>query len=405
MRAFVGLASMVMVTACGPTVGADGSSTGGSTGTGDSTGPGSATEVVDSATGSTGADSTTGPGDDPAQDHVQAYCEAWLSVECPFPRYDSLDECIEHYGAELAPYFEMAEAGLYVFDEECAALRVETLVDGASCENGGVCSMFHGFGAEGSECDTVPWGAPATSCGAGLSCYSSSGLFSPSVCLPTCSFAAQGDSCASLPCDDGLWCDYVDDVGSDGTCEPIPGPGDPCATGMESPCGLEMWCDGGTCSDQYGGVGAPCAVGAMPCDLDVAYCDYDLGECVPLLPLDSPCTSWWQCESTACVLDVCVPVPDAVGLPCHQEKRCAGGLECDGMTFTCREPFTSPVCAFFRWCSPSVILDGVCQEGDGPDDCPPNTDPSDCGYCPQGRQGDGQCDDGLFCAEGTDPDC
>jgi hypothetical protein len=92
-------------------------------------------------------------------------------------------------------------------------------------------------------------------------------------------------------------------------------------------------------------------------------------------------------------------------IPCHQERECGAGLHCEGLTRTCIEPIQGRACILPTWCPPYVQHNGVCDEGDGPDQCPPNTDAADCGYCTEFRQNDGQCDEPQFCAPGTDPDC
>lgn len=52
-----------------------------------------------------------------------------------------------------------------------------------------------------------------------------------------------------------------------------------------------------------------------------------------------------------------------------------------------------------------TFLDGVCDEVDiGNGTCAAYSDYWDCGYCPW--QGDGECDEGTWCPDGTDPvDC
>lgn len=396
---------VVSMLACGPGVGSGadtGTASGGSSGPGDTTNgsqTGSTGSTGSTGPGPTGVDTTAGSGPTPLELHIEAYCMAWLSVECPWPRYDSVEECIEHYGAELAPWAAQAEAGTAVFDEACGAIEVMQIQgEELECVERS-CRVFHGFLEQGDLCE-LDYSAKGTECGEGLSCAPCVGLFCDSTCEPRCATVGDGEACHAAACDEGLWCVEVGDVEPEEFCEPMPGPGDPCSGGL-NPCPLDLWCDDGTCSDQYAGVGESCA--DTPCDVAVAFCQADV--CAPQLPLGSPCTVWYQCQSTACVQDQCAPLPDTVGAACHQHKRCADELECDVLTRTCREPYPSFVCNVQSWCPTYGFPDDVCDEGDGPDQCPPNTDPSDCGYCPETRQGDGECDETLYCAEGTDPDC
>lgn len=392
--------------ACGPGVGAEGESSGGSgTATGSSATPthgGSDNGVADSTiTNITDAD-TTNTEPTPVELHIEAYCQAWLSVPCPQPRYDSVEECIEHYGAHLDPWVARAEAGTATFDPECAAAKVEQVLGEEPECPGGVCRIFHGSTGQDQPCER-DFTAPGTDCDEGLFCAPCTGaLFCETTCQPWCQVAGTGEACNAASCEPEHWCVGPHDTTNTPTCEPIPNPGDPCLLPPEG-CGLDMWCDDGLCSDQYLGIGSDCT--DAPCDVEVAFCDRTTHSCVAQRPLGSACTVWYQCQSGACVLDQCVPLPDTVGAACHQHKRCAGDLECDSLTRTCREPYPSLACNVALWCPSSRRTDDVCDEGEGPDACPPNIDASDCGYCPPTRQGDGQCDETTYCAEGTDPDC
>jgi hypothetical protein len=387
---------VLVVAACGPDVIPSGDGTSGASS--------STTEPATTADGSdigseTGAPVSTGMvdstgGEPSAVDaHIEAWCQAWLASECPLPRYDSLEECVEHYGGQLQPWVDAAEAGTLVFDEACAAAKVDVLITGQSSCPAYACSLFVGTTVQSQPCELLEY-LLASECATGLQCVTG-------ICQPSCLVVPEGGDCNWGSCDDGLQCIYDGDTPfADGICEPIPGPGDPCAF-SESPCPLDLWCDVDVCSDQYGGVGDSCL--DQPCAVAQAYCEMDV--CVELLPLGEPCAEWWQCASRACVADQCTPLPDTVGAPCHNEFYCDGGLECDAVLRTCREPFEAYVCNWGLWCPSDVLFNDVCDEGDGPDQCPAGSDAADCGYCPEGRQDDGECDEPILCAEGTDPDC
>jgi hypothetical protein len=388
-----------LLAACGPDVSPSGEGTSdassSTTAHATSTSAADGSETGTLASTSTAADDTSG--EPSAVDaHIDAWCQAWLSPECPLPRYDSQGECIEHYGGRLQPWIDAADAGELVFDEACAAAKVEVLVTGESSCPAYYCSLFVGTTAQAEPCVLLEHPL-ASECSAGLQC-------ADGICQPSCVVLPEGGDCTMGSwgtCGEGLQCIFDGDTPwASGTCEPIPGPGDPCVM-SESPCPYELWCDDGVCSDQYGGVGDSCAT--TPCDVAQGYCVMDV--CVEPLPLGEPCLSWWQCASTACVADQCTPLPDTVGAPCHHELWCGGGLECDDVLRTCREPFTTYVCNWARWCPTDRLYNDVCDEGDGPDQCPEGSDAADCGYCPDHRQDDGECDEPILCAVGTDPDC
>lgn len=393
---------LLTLAACGPDVGPGMDGTSSATGSSSST-TDQATTLDGSSSGaaeSTGIVDSTGGLPSAIDAHIEAWCQAWLTPECPLPRYDSLEECIDHYTARLQPWIDAAAAGELGFDEQCGADQVAALLGEATC-NALQCSLFVGTAGEGEACEPLEVRL-ASQCDADTLCHSDLGT--AGTCVPRCVVFGVGDDCGYGQvgtCEDGTQCILDGDTPfAGGVCEPLPGPGDPCAN-TESPCGFDMWCDNGVCSDQFGGSGDSCL--DQPCDAAQTYCEMDV--CEALLPDGSPCMRWWNCASGACVGDVCVPLPDTVGEPCHQEKVCGGGLQCNGLLFTCQEPFAAIVCNWQQWCPVDAGFDGVCNEGDGPDDCPPDSDAADCGYCPAARQGDGTCDEPLRCAPGTDPDC
>jgi hypothetical protein len=390
------LVTLVLVPfACGPDVTPGGDGTSG------------ATDVDASTTADTGVPESSGTVDDtgppppstPVEAHIEAWCQAWLSATCPFPRYASLEECIDHYTMQLQPWIDIAPITGLELDEQCCDDKVAALLGEPSC-SAEECPLFVGTAGLDEFCEPLADGL-ASQCAAGAVCFSSR-------CVPLCLVIPDGGDCGAFvpgDCEESSQCVFPGDACDiEGTCERVPWAGETCESIPYIQCSPGLWCDGGICNDQYGGVGDSCmSTLNQPCDDASAYCEMDV--CTALLPDGAPCTIWASCASGACVGDLCVPLPATVGAPCHQEYKCGGGLECDAWMRTCREPFTSAACDWHAWCPFDPSSNDVCDEGDGPDQCPPGTDAADCGYCPDARQGDGVCDEPNDCAPGTDPDC
>lgn len=175
----------------------------------------------------------------------------------------------------------------------------------------GTCQPEAGLGAE---CLQAP-------CAAGLRCDFTQATY-------TC--AVAGSSGEACPCAFGLWCDTS--AGGPGTCRPwaTSGPCDP----LNSACGPELSCDGGTCRP-LPGPGESCSA-ALPCGQGYechgtcqpwprvgesctrkclgGWCAISPGSssglCVAYLPLGASCTNGFTCITGDCLPYGQQPLPN-----------------------------------------------------------------------------------------------
>lgn len=162
------------------------------------------------------------------------------------------------------------------------------------------------------------------------------------------SCARGADVCNdAMACGHLRWCEGR----SEGRCEPIRAPGEPCSTIEE--CGREGRCDSdrGVCA-RLPGAGEPCAFDGFRTCADGAYCDIDTMRCAAAGGLGAGCLFDEMCEpGLGCFIDdgassgVC-DRPRGLGAACTGLRQCEDGLYCD--TFdraglggpTCQPPRT-----------------------------------------------------------------
>lgn len=239
---------------------------------------------------------------------------------------------------------------------------------GASCAGPDECTGdARCLAATRRECEAlVPRGACTgdEGCVEGEYCAAETCAPSPGLGLA----CGNGVACAA-----GLACRFTG--AGEGTCQPMPGDGEPCALGTFGPilCGDGLACREGTCGAPPGD-GEPCAMGVpfcadglgcffegpmsvcrpragagAECGTDDScgaglFCDFGEGRCAPFFAVGEVCTDGNECgPDGACVPDEtattfrCVPRPGE-GDACFLDDTCDPG-------FACRSPFEAGLCA------------------------------------------------------------
>ncbi|MCU1278392.1 MAG: Tryptophan synthase alpha chain [bacterium] len=170
--------------------------------------------------------------------------------------------------------------------------------------------------AAGEPCLSPPPPGVSSSCDPDpklhLTCRTS-GTSTSGVCM---GLAKNGESCSSIACDTGLYCDSS--TGTTSTCRPLPTLGQSCS--LSGQCALPYFCNfnkSPAACDQPAQLNQPCSNGAI-CDVGL-WCDT-----TPAMPLckskladGTACTSSLQCLSSDCSATtprVCNPTPPSAVL-------------------------------------------------------------------------------------------
>lgn len=227
-----------------------------------------------------------------------------LSQEC---------DCVAT-GSECGAWTSFEPRG--TFDEECLQLWIEW-ADELGC--GGVavplelhlCPLYHGTLLEGMQCHRDLDGGNddllSTDCGRGLVCVADECRDPASI-----TFGREGQPCdLAFVCDEGLYCTR------DGTCERLPGHGEPCPDWR---CRESLLCDE-VCLP-LPPAGQPCLQGECA---EGSSCVND--QCERLLAVGQPCTGHRQCVSGNCPAGFCAPVP-VPGDPCSSRLPCGPDQLC-----------------------------------------------------------------------------
>lgn len=267
----------------------------------------------------------TEPADDvggPAGDLADVVCH-WL-FECGCQtRHADETACRAYFGRALELEHASAEQAGLTYDGACAQRFVERLESQAclgwhgvvtedSCRDG--CQVFHGGGPVGAACG---WPSAYHDCEQGLFCARDRNA-GADICVDPC--LGEGETCGGVEldpapdCDSeaGLRCRGFDETGI-GTCQPMPGEGDPCpegscAEGLHCP-----WSDGedAVCQREPG-FGDPCPEGIC---IRGMYCaDHDAQDpvCAALKPDGAACDDSLECLSNECIEGSCVTLEPVV---------------------------------------------------------------------------------------------
>lgn len=212
----------------------------------------------------------------------------------------------------------------------------EECTEGSFCDwTSSACRATASLGDDCSNvaCDDTLWcnwetNRCATVAGLGESCATDGRCQDDLYCdyasgTPTCqTLRLEGESCASVPCAEGLSCNGV-------VClAPAPA-GQPCAGGLCAEGALCNWdvdvCEGAP------GIGAACLFGECGSE---AFCDTSTdpnGICAAIQADGQACTGHAQCDSGYCPRGYCEARP-AEGEDCSVLQICARGLVCNGTT-------------------------------------------------------------------------
>ena len=234
--------------------------------------------------------------DDAPQEVADIYCEQMFECDCPEGRlFADRGECRNSTRDRIQAVFDAAadvESSLdteLLYDATCLGDFVGT-VEGLGCDSATnddddcepPCNIFHGTRQLGESCSTFDQGF--TDCAKGLACAG--------TCFAPCGGAAEvGQSCASRPCNEGLFCDASD------ACVELPGAGEPCT---------------GRCDE-----GSFCGT---PDPMNPA-----VSECIPLAADGQPCMGHLECASGHCPVGSCAPLPG-------QDEACPADLCADGLS-------------------------------------------------------------------------
>ncbi|MGM0577193.1 MAG: PPC domain-containing protein [Myxococcota bacterium] len=257
---------------------------------------------------------------------------------------------------------------------------VETLPDGAACDDGDPCTTSET--CTGGTCGGATLAPNGTACDDGDPttaadrCFGGVCVGTPRVCDEGCCDAEDGDACDDGDaCTEGdacvegrcegtpvdMDCSHLDEGCLKGACDPGTGQcasvaradGVPCDDG--DPCTVDDACAQGTCS----GVSLDCSDLDGPCMVGV--CDGDEGTCDAVERPDGtpchdgdPCTGHDACAGGVCVgdVDLCGACEGlSPGAACDDGDPCtpsAGicaqvstGLRCDAQASTCSDPTAS----------------------------------------------------------------
>ncbi|MCB9552237.1 MAG: hypothetical protein H6705_10220 [Myxococcales bacterium] len=149
-----------------------------------------------------------------------------------------------------------------------------------------------------------------------------------------CGLVTDGDAYARVNCREGAWCDATEDDAA-GTCQTIPGPGQPCVD-------TEFPCRGGICLNQICVALQVVNAAGSPCDLR------QFQICNPL-------------QGLVCLDGACVASQGGAGQPCTDDDF--GGVGCQDGLYCNDDGLCAAALADGEACDPDGGGD-ACQSGD-----------------------------------------
>lgn len=225
--------------------------------------------------------------------------------------------------------------------------------------------------------------------------------------------AAEGESCESESCREGLWCtpatlDEVAGTVSCQLCQALPGDGASCAESGTCADGLYCRWDmaGATCRPLVADGGA-CTGNNNECA--TGFCNPNTMACDPGGNEGDPCGMTSDCRWGAFCAGTCTPLRQNGG-PCADDTQCVY-TNCDEPTGTCGLPLGATCSSDWYcatgWCGPGATGD-VCQarKADGSPcsehvECQSEYCDYSSGLCLDRCYGDEDCADGELCSWDT----
>jgi hypothetical protein len=293
-------------------------------------------------------------------DYTKAYCQKIaqcdsITMESDFA--NNVDACLAAFAPDCTAVLSLTGTGLTpAWLEGCAnAMNAEpcsdyasekplpacvvppgSFADGVACFSGDQCKSGNcessnvppaqGDADAGSTCGTCT--EPTTS---KTGCEEDSDCPGDEVCAANVSTGANvcesplalGATCGAvmgliIPCQSGLECQAAGDGGTEATCQPFPGAGQPCSTAASLyGCASGFICNVTCVAPEFVPVGGSCSLNPAP-GAAVQVCaagDCINGACVAFAAIGAPCA-----ETTTVTTPTCTPGASCVSGKCESES-------------------------------------------------------------------------------------